>query len=188
MNRGPSVLYNLYKFRHCCWFVFDVRSEARDGRSLSPAVSPVNMLKALHYHSHRGCSNGLYGAQSDTHIDHLALDTAGTSRDIAQRMPSVTVRTAGSAQELRMLAAAYSTENIGSSSKSARRTSYRLTAVVVHLGDVSSGHFVTYRRAPSLNGQRFPGDWLYTSDLCVRYATLAEVLASDAYMLLYEKI
>jgi len=96
------------------------------------------------------------------------------------------VRTAGSAHELRMLAAAYSSENVTSST--ARRSSYRLTSVVVHLGDVSSGHFVTYRRAPSLNGQRFPSEWLYTSDLCVRHATLAEVLASDAYMLLYEKI
>jgi len=163
----------------CVWYV---RSETRDGRSSSPAVSPVNMLKALHYHSHHGCSNGLYGAQSDTHIDRTTPD------DIAQRMPSTTVRTAGSAQELRMLAAAYSSENFQTSTPSARRTAYRLTSVVVHLGDVSSGHFVTYRRAPSLNGQRFPGDWLYTSDVCVRYATLAEVLASDAYMLLYEKI
>jgi len=132
------------------------------------------MLKALHYHSRRGRSNGLYAAQSDSHIDL----TAAT--------PSAGVRTAGSAAELRVLAAAYSSENI--TSLSARRTSYRLTAVVVHLGDVSSGHFVTFRRAPSLNGQRFPSDWLYTSDLCVRRATLSEVLASDAYMLLYEKI
>jgi len=105
-------------------------------------------------------------------------------------MPTRRVRTSGSAQELHMLAAAYSSENISSSSSSslARRTTYRLTSVVVHLGDVSSGHFVTYRRAPSLNGQRFPADWLYTSDLCVRHAALTEVLASDAYMLLYEKI
>jgi len=132
------------------------------------------MLKALHYHSRRGRSNGLYAAQSDSHIDL----TAAT--------PSAGVRTAGSAAELRVLAAAYSSENI--TSLSARRTSYRLTAVVVHLGDVLSGHFVTFRRAPSLNGQRFPSDWLYTSDLCVRRATLSEVLASDAYMLLYEKI
>jgi len=133
------------------------------------------MLKALHYHSRRGHSNGLYAAQSDSHID---LTSAGLS--------SSAVRTAGSAHELRMLAAAYSSENISSSS--ARRSSYRLVSVVVHLGDVSSGHFVTYRRAPSLNGQRFPSDWLYTSDLCVRRASLSEVLASDAYMLLYEKI
>lgn len=133
------------------------------------------MLKALHYHSRRGRSNGLYAAQSDSHIDLTSTSPSSSA-----------VRTAGSAHDLRMLAAAYSSENINSSS--ARRTSYRLMSVVVHLGDVSSGHFVTYRRAPSLNGQRFPSDWLYTSDLCVRRATLSEVLASDAYMLLYEKI
>ena len=97
------------------------------------------------------------------------------------------MRTAGSAQELHLLAATYSSENI-TASLSSRRTSYRLASVVVHLGDVSSGHFVTYRRAPSLDGQRFPADWLYTSDLCVRRAALSEVLASNAYMLLYEKI
>jgi len=85
-----------------------------------------------------------------------------------------------------MLAAAYSSENISSSA--GRRTSYRLVSVIVHLGDVSSGHFVTYRRAPSLNGQRFPSDWLYTSDLSVHRAKLSEILASDAYMLLYEKV
>jgi len=161
--------------------VWCIRSESRDGRSSSPAVSPVNMLKALHYHSRRDCSNGLYAAQSETHVN-LSADPL----DVTRRTPSLRLRTAGSAHELRMLAAAYSSENIASSS--ARRTSYRLTAVIVHLGDVFSGHFVTYRRAPSLNGQRFPSDWLYTSDLCVRHATLSEVLASDAYMLLYEKI
>jgi len=139
------------------------------------------MLKALHYHSRRCHSNGLYAAQSDSRIDLSGAPVAGD-----HRTPSTAVRTAGSAHELRMLAAAYSSEDIASSA--ARRTAYRLTSVVVHLGDVQSGHFVTYRRAPSLNGQRFPSDWLYTSDLCVRRAVLSEVLASNAYMLLYEKI
>jgi len=130
------------------------------------------MLKALHYQTRRGRSNGLYAAaQSDSHVD------------LTMRPHR---RTAGSADELRLLAAAYSSENVTPSSS--RRTSYRLTSVVVHVGDVSSGHFVTYRRAPSLNGQRFPGDWLYTSDLCVRRVSLSQVLASNAYMLLYEKI
>ena len=65
---------------------------------------------------------------------------------------------------------------------------YRLTSVVVHLGSASSGHFVTYRRAPSVTGQRFPSQWLYTSDTVVNTATLATVLAADAYMLFYEKV
>jgi len=142
------------------------------------------MLKALHYHSRRGHNNGLYAAQSDSHIDMTDPVTSPTD---GQWMRSARVKTAGSAHDLRMLATAYSSENI-TSSMTARRTTYRLTSVVVHLGDVSSGHFVTYRRAPSLNGQRFPSDWLYTSDLCVRCAALSEVLASNAYMLLYEKI
>ena len=102
---------------------------------------------------------------------------------VRRTLPS---RTAGSARELRLLAAAYSSETAAASRD--RRTSYRLASVVVHLGDVSSGHFVAYRRAPSLSGQRFPADWLYTSDLSVRRAPLSEVLASSAYMLLYEKI
>lgn len=153
------------------------------------------MLKALHYHTRRGRSNGLYAARSDSHIDVTTGTSDNNQRYRNHRTPSSSssaagsgiVRTAGSAHELRLLAAAYSLENITSSSSS-RRTSYRLTSVVVHLGDVLSGHFVTYRRAPSLNGQRFPADWLYTSDLCVRRATLSEVLASSAYMLIYEKI
>ncbi len=65
---------------------------------------------------------------------------------------------------------------------------YKLTSVIVHLGDVYSGHFITYRRIPSTNGQRFPDKWLYTSDTEVRKASLAEVLQSNAYMLFYEKI
>lgn len=164
--------------------VFARSTESRDSRrSLSPVVSPVNMLKALHYHSRRGRSlNGLYAAQSETHIDHLTQnDTTLHSAS------SAVVKTAGSAYELRMLAAAYSSETVAPS-RSTQRSTYRLTSVIVHLGDVSSGHFVTYRRAPSLNGQRFPSDWLYTSDLCVRRATISEVFASDAYMLLYEKM
>ena len=57
----------------------------------------------------------------------------------------------------------------------------------VTLGDINSGHFVTYRRAPSTIGQRFPDRWLYTSDTMVRKASFAEVMESNAYMLFYEK-
>jgi len=167
------IIIIIYWLRWWC-----VRCESRARRSSSPVVSPVNMLKALHYHTRRGHSNGLYAARSDvtSSLSSQTMSSAGTG-----------VRTAGSAHELRLLAASYSSENITWSSSS-RRTSYRLMSVVVHLGDVSSGHFVTYRRGPSLNGQRFPGDWLYTSDMCVRRVALSEVLASNAYMLLYEKI
>ncbi|NXK85647.1 UBP30 hydrolase, partial [Formicarius rufipectus] len=65
---------------------------------------------------------------------------------------------------------------------------YRLMAVVVHHGDMHSGHFVTYRRSPcprpALAG---PGQWLWVSDDSVRRASLQEVLAASAYLLFYER-
>ncbi|XP_026272674.1 ubiquitin carboxyl-terminal hydrolase 30 homolog isoform X2 [Frankliniella occidentalis] len=62
---------------------------------------------------------------------------------------------------------------------------YRLKAVVVHTGDINSGHFITYRKGPikSLIRHR----WFYTSDMLVRRATLCDALLSNAYMLFYEK-
>lgn len=66
---------------------------------------------------------------------------------------------------------------------------YRLMAVVVHYGDIFSGHFVTYRRSPCLQpGEKFSKKWIYTSDTQVKRASLEEVLASEAYMLFYQKI
>ena len=128
-----------------------------------PYSGPVNMLKALNYHSRLSHSNGLYSVRADT-----APDTTAASR-----------------RHIQLLAKAYSSETPPAS---ALHNAYKLTAVVVHLGDVSSGHFITYRRAPSANGQRFPDRWLYTSDVIVKQASLSEVLAADAYMLFYEKI
>ena len=66
---------------------------------------------------------------------------------------------------------------------------YRLYAVVEHIGDVFSGHFVTYRRSPYVrSGDKFSNRWLYTSDMAVREVSLAEVLKAEAYMLFYERI
>ncbi|NXC32742.1 UBP30 hydrolase, partial [Campylorhamphus procurvoides] len=66
---------------------------------------------------------------------------------------------------------------------------YRLMAVVVHHGDMHSGHFVTYRRSPgpraALPG---PAQWLWVSDDSVRRASLQEVLAASAYLLFYERV
>lgn len=70
----------------------------------------------------------------------------------------------------------------------APRGSYRLVSVIVHQGDVHSGHFVTYRLAPAADGQHFSSVWLYTNDTAVRRASLTEVLDATAYMLFYEKI
>ncbi|KAH8420645.1 hypothetical protein KR009_012418 [Drosophila setifemur] len=60
---------------------------------------------------------------------------------------------------------------------------YRLLAVVVHSGDVNSGHFVTYRRGSLRNTHR----WFYTSDTIVREVSIDEVLSVPAYMLFYDR-
>ncbi|XP_046458449.1 ubiquitin carboxyl-terminal hydrolase 30-like [Daphnia pulex] len=60
---------------------------------------------------------------------------------------------------------------------------YRLRAVVEHLGMADSGHFVTFRRN-AVDGR---AKWFYTSDTYIRTATLEEVLKSSPYMLFYER-
>ena len=87
--------------------------------------------------------------------------------------------------QVQRLARAYSMEMVGVTNNN---NSYKLTSVVVHLGDVHSGHFITYRRIASDNGQRFPDKWLYTSDTEVKKVSLGEVLQADAYMLFYERV
>ncbi|WAR03743.1 UBP30-like protein [Mya arenaria] len=65
---------------------------------------------------------------------------------------------------------------------------YILTAVVVHLGDVFSGHFVTYRRScVKKRGEKYSSQWLCTSDHAVKVVPFDEVLAAEAYMLFYER-
>ncbi|XP_037091007.1 ubiquitin carboxyl-terminal hydrolase 30 homolog [Pollicipes pollicipes] len=63
------------------------------------------------------------------------------------------------------------------------RHRYRLTAVIVHSGYASSGHFVTYRRLTDPADNR----WFYTSDTLVSQASRSEVFAAAAYMLFYER-
>ncbi|XP_037785242.1 ubiquitin carboxyl-terminal hydrolase 30 homolog [Penaeus monodon] len=63
---------------------------------------------------------------------------------------------------------------------------YRLKAVIVHVGDVFCGHFVTYRRGAI--GSRTRNRWFYTSDLLVREASLEEVKKAHIYMILFEKV
>ncbi|XP_068766956.1 ubiquitin carboxyl-terminal hydrolase 30 isoform X1 [Struthio camelus] len=67
---------------------------------------------------------------------------------------------------------------------------YRLMAVVVHHGDMHSGHFVTYRRSPPSpkNPLSVSNQWLWISDDTVRKASLQEVLSSSAYLLFYERV
>ncbi|XP_070572356.1 ubiquitin carboxyl-terminal hydrolase 30-like isoform X2 [Ptychodera flava] len=66
-------------------------------------------------------------------------------------------------------------------------SNYKLVAAVAHMGDAYSGHFVTYRRVPTSSGDVLSNQWLYTSDSRVRKVSLKEVMASQAYMLFYER-
>ncbi|XP_075686554.1 ubiquitin carboxyl-terminal hydrolase 30 isoform X2 [Rhinoderma darwinii] len=80
-----------------------------------------------------------------------------------------------------------------SKSYSPERTSssylYHLMAVIVHHGDMHSGHFVTYRRSPSANTPKHTSQqWLWVSDDTVRRANIQEVLSSNAYLLFYERV
>ncbi|XP_051551821.1 ubiquitin carboxyl-terminal hydrolase 30-like isoform X1 [Myxocyprinus asiaticus] len=67
---------------------------------------------------------------------------------------------------------------------------FRLMAVLVHHGDMHSGHFITYRRCPAArNGTSpFSSQWLWVSDDSVRKASLQEALSSSAYLLFYERV
>lgn len=67
---------------------------------------------------------------------------------------------------------------------------FQLTAVLVHHGDMHSGHFITYRRSPASSRglSQFSSQWLWISDDSVRKASLHEVLSSNAYMLFYERV
>uniref|UniRef100_A0A673FM64 Ubiquitin carboxyl-terminal hydrolase n=1 Tax=Sinocyclocheilus rhinocerous TaxID=307959 RepID=A0A673FM64_9TELE len=67
---------------------------------------------------------------------------------------------------------------------------FRLTAVLVHHGDMHSGHFVTYRRCPAAprGTSPFSSQWLWVSDDSVRKASLQEALSSSAYLLFYERV
>uniref|UniRef100_UPI00398ECFCB ubiquitin carboxyl-terminal hydrolase 30-like isoform X5 n=1 Tax=Pristiophorus japonicus TaxID=55135 RepID=UPI00398ECFCB len=67
---------------------------------------------------------------------------------------------------------------------------FRLMSVVVHHGDMHSGHFVAYRRSPSTskNPAAVSSQWLWISDDTVRRASLQEVLGSNAYLLFYERV
>lgn len=66
---------------------------------------------------------------------------------------------------------------------------YKLSSVVVHLGDIMSGHFVTYRRSPmTVKGERRTDRWICCSDTAVTRAELDDVLSCQAYMLFYERM
>ena len=79
--------------------------------------------------------------------------------------------------------------DINHNSPKSQEYTYKLTAVVTHLGDVFSGHFVTYRRSPRRrSGDKFSARWLCVSDHAVKEVPFEEVLSTEAYMLFYERV
>lgn len=70
---------------------------------------------------------------------------------------------------------------------------YRLVGVVEHSGTMGGGHYVAYVRGGG--GQRNKEadeknenwTWYHASDAYVREVSLQEVLASEAYILFYER-
>lgn len=73
------------------------------------------------------------------------------------------------------------------------KTTYNLVGLVVYEGDivkckqdVGGGHYVSYVRGFDIGSNS--KSWYKASDLNVRKSSLAEVLASKAYLLFYEKV
>jgi ubiquitin C-terminal hydrolase len=63
---------------------------------------------------------------------------------------------------------------------------YRLTGVCVHGGSLHGGHYTAYVRE-SVN-RDCPGGWFHCSDSSVTRVTEEEVLASEAFLLFYERL
>lgn len=66
--------------------------------------------------------------------------------------------------------------------------SYALAAVVVHIGNHSSGHYLTYRRRPRRPSAGLSDDWYRISDEDVERAEIGEVLRSNPFLLFYERL
>ncbi|XP_038061334.1 ubiquitin carboxyl-terminal hydrolase 30-like isoform X2 [Patiria miniata] len=64
---------------------------------------------------------------------------------------------------------------------------YRLASAVVHVGDAFTGHFLTFRRAPSIASEPLSENWLCISDESVYASTAKEVFSQKAYMLYYQR-
>lgn len=84
------------------------------------------------------------------------------------------------------------------------KSQYRLYGVISHQGNMSQGHYIAYtltsqrkidgHHLPDAGGKLQPSDhqakrqWVFYSDDDVRVASLEEVLKTQAYCLLYERI
>lgn len=117
-----------------------------------------------HSTSERNCGSNLSADWSANNYDHHSLSILSKHATSSQLEPSSFVHV----------------------SRVRCEQLYRLKAVIVHVGDVFCGHFVTYRRGAI--GSRTRNRWFYTSDLLVREASLEEVKKAHIYMILYEKV
>ncbi|KAF8828250.1 hypothetical protein HHX47_DHR4000921 [Lentinula edodes] len=83
------------------------------------------------------------------------------------------------------------------------RCMYRLYAVVVHIGNMLGGHYISYTALPRQSDMPAaatqvdsippppaagPRQWAYISDTVVRLTTLEEVLKAKAYICMYERV
>ncbi|KAM0887468.1 hypothetical protein ACQ4PT_029014 [Festuca glaucescens] len=77
-------------------------------------------------------------------------------------------------------------------SKENDSTTYKLVAVVEHMGTMTGGHYVAYVRSGKIGGRqqqsRASKSWFYASDSQVRETSLQEVLNCEAYILFYERL
>ncbi|KAG0272996.1 hypothetical protein BGZ95_011195 [Linnemannia exigua] len=96
------------------------------------------------------------------------------------------------------------TKKDGETSPSRKKVLYKLQSIVVHYGGHSYGHFIAYRRKPEsmvskvgpvglgLDGSYYGSgrreDWFRVSDETVESVSLENVLGSNPYMCLYEKV
>lgn len=64
---------------------------------------------------------------------------------------------------------------------------YALTALVVHIGNHHSGHYLTYRRRPGRSASKLSKDWYRISDEDVEPSSAEEVLRSNPFLLFYER-
>lgn len=64
---------------------------------------------------------------------------------------------------------------------------FKLMAVIVHMGTVDDGHYITYRRFEMPQGNEQGSKWLYTSDELMEVTSRDQALSSCAYMLFYER-
>lgn len=79
------------------------------------------------------------------------------------------------------------TETANRSSPTKPMFSYILAGVVVHIGNHSSGHYLTYRRRPRHASRGLSEDWFRISDEDVEKASIGEVLRSNPFLLFYER-